>query len=176
MSFNPSEFSFEDRAVEFPYGVVLTMRPANSIDVGQAQTEASSAIHDMVMQREALTSYGVPKSLLEGSGEADEVDGDEDSVSDRFRNYLGLSSFISSVLLFEQVVTRWENVSGDDGAPLPINRTTIGQFLLYPDMKRAFDKVAYSVEFAVREEGNVSAVSQPGSGEAEDNTAAAAKT
>lgn len=164
--------------MEFPHGVVLTMRPANSIDVGQAQTEASSALHDMVMQREALTRYGVPKSLLEGADEADEVDGveGEDSVSDRFRNYLGLSSFISSVLLFEQVVTSWDHVTGDDGEPLPISRTTIGRFLLYPDMKRAFDKVAYSVEFAVREEGNGSTVSQPGSGEAEGNTAAAAKT
>ncbi|MEO0955792.1 MAG: hypothetical protein AAFY12_12420 [Pseudomonadota bacterium] len=182
MSFNPSEFSFEDRAVPFPYGVVLTMRPANSIDVDQAQAEASSAIRDMVMSRNALTVYGVPQSLIEHdlrlaqAGDDEAAEDDEEVISDRLRNFLGLSSFISSVLLFEQIVTNWENVTDDDDEPLEINRTTIGRFLLHPDMKRAFDKVAYSVQVAVREEGNGSTVSQPGSGEAEDDTAKAAES
>lgn len=182
MPFKPTEFSFEDRTVEFPHGVVLTMRPANSIDVDQAQAESSRAIREMILSRNALTVYGVPQSLIDhdlrlGPEEDGENETDEEQfVADRFRNFLGLSSFIASVLLFEQLVTRWENVAGEDNEPLAINRTTIGRFLLHPDMKKKFDSIAYSVQFAVREEGNGSAVSQPGSGEAEDDTAKAAKS
>jgi len=166
--------------VEFPYGVVLTMRPANSIDLDQAQAESARAIRDMVLSRDALSEYGVPKSLLdqEMGNEADFVEDEDDEQlgADRFRDFLGLTSFIAAVLLFEQVVTSWENVEDADGEPLPRDRTSIGQFLLYPDMKKAFDKVVYSVQFAVREEGNGSPVSQNGSGEAEDDTAKAAES
>ena len=163
-----------------PHGVVLHMRPASSIDVEQAQTESGTAIREMLLSRSVLNGFGIPQALLSGAGvgfDGDDSDDDEegDDVANRFRDFLGLSSFISSVLLFEHLVSSWENVVDENDHPLELNRITIGRFLLHKDMKVAFDRYAYTVQMAVSAEGNESAVSQPGSGEAEQTTAPAAK-
>ncbi|MBG6158393.1 hypothetical protein IWQ52_004130 [Labrenzia sp. EL_159] len=80
MPFKPTEFSFEGRTVEFPHGAVLTMRPANSIDVDQAQAESSRAIRDMILSRNALTVYGVPQSLIDHDLRLEpEADGEDET-------------------------------------------------------------------------------------------------
>ncbi|EFO33899.1 hypothetical protein TRICHSKD4_1018 [Roseibium sp. TrichSKD4] len=174
--------------MSLPFGVVLHMRPANSIDVEQAQTEAGQAIRDFLMSQGALAAFGVPNSLLAQHGlgldESDEdgvfSSGDEEAANDflaeRLRRFLGLSSFVSSVLLFEQLVSSWEHVGNEKGEPLALSRDAIGQFLLHKDMKSAFDRVAYSVQATVSAEGNELPVSQPGSGEAVRTTAWDAKS
>jgi hypothetical protein len=135
------------RPREVAPGVRLIMRPATSIDVEQAQGEAARVLAPLITAPEALADFGLEDIVPET--------GDLESL-------LGLSAYLTSALLMERLVEGWEGVADEAGEALPLDRRSIGLFLLHPGMKEAFEHEAYSAVRLEHAEGNVFAASATG--------------
>ena len=145
------------RPREIAPGVSLTMRPASSIDIDQAQGEAARVLAVLFTAPDTLEDFGLADYLPVTETDAEKL--------------LGLSSYLTAALLMEQIVESWEGVSDDGGDPLPLDRASIGLFLLHPGMKQAFEREAYAGVRLERDEGNGFAASETGSAGAAETTA-----
>ena len=145
------------RPREIAPGVLLTMRPATSIDIDQAQGEAGREIATLFTAPQAFKDFGF-SDLRTG------VYRDPETL-------MGMSSYLTAALLMEQIVEGWEGVADESGEPLPLDRASIGLFLLHPGMKQAFEREAYSAVRLERDEGNGFAASETGSAGAAETTA-----
>ncbi|SDT97106.1 hypothetical protein [Stappia sp. ES.058] len=145
------------RPREIAPGVSLTMRPASSIDIDQAQGEASRVLAALFTAPDTLEDFGLGDYLPGTDTDAEKL--------------LGLSSYLTAALLMEQIVESWEGVADESGEPQPFNRASIGLFLLHPGMKDAFEREAYSAVRLERDEGNGFAASETGSAGAAGTTA-----
>lgn len=150
------------RGREIAPGVVLTMRPATSIDVEQAQGEAGRIISQVITAPEPLVGFG--------------LDGILPTTALDIEKLVGLSAYLTAALLMEQIVESWEGVADEGGEPLPLDRPSIGRFLLHPGMKQAFEREAYAAVAVERDEGNGFAASANGSAGAATDTARDAET
>ena len=145
------------RPREIAPGVSLIMRPASSIDIDQAQGEASRVLAALFTAPDTLEDFGLGDYLPGADTDAEKL--------------LGLSSYLTAALLMEQIVESGEGVADESGEPKPLDRAAIGLFLLYPGMKQAFEREAYSAVRLERDEGNGFAASETGSAGAAETTA-----
>ena len=91
-------------------GVTLTMRPATSIDVEQAQGEAARVLAPLITAPEALSEFGL-EDIVPETGELESL--------------LGLSAYLTSALLMERLVEGWEGVADEAGEALPLDRRVV---------------------------------------------------
>ena len=85
------------RPREIAPGVSLTMRPATSIDIDQAQGEAGREIATLFTAPQAFKDFGF-SDLRTG------VYRDPETL-------MGMSSYLTAALLMEQIVEGWEGVA-----------------------------------------------------------------
>ncbi|MBA5779531.1 hypothetical protein H2509_20565 [Stappia sp. F7233] len=138
-----------DRSVKeetFPFGVKVTMRPASSIELAQARDEAARMVASALSGAHAVAEFGLPEAAP-----ATDVKG-----------LVGLSRFLAAALVFEQVVSGWRGVAGEDGQPAPLDRRSIGLFLLESALFAAFERLAFRAVHLEQAEGNGFAASPAG--------------
>ncbi|WP_297590364.1 hypothetical protein, partial [Roseibium sp.] len=116
-----SQKKVDHQEQEFPDGITVTMRTANSLDLEEAETQASDLIAGLIAGNSAFGEFGL-----------NEIGGlDVTEMEDA----LGLSSFLTLALVFERVVKEWKGVEVETGDPAPLDRTYIGLFLLDPSYR-----------------------------------------
>ncbi|MEE4012098.1 hypothetical protein V1T76_08565 [Roseibium sp. FZY0029] len=134
--------------VEFPDGIVLTMRRATSVDMEEAEAEAGRLVAGLIEGAEAFSGFGFDEIDCVGFSDVEEA--------------LGLSQFLTLALVFERVVTAWTGLIGDDDGPALLSRLYIGRFLLDPIYRGQFRREAYARLYLEISEGNGSAASLNG--------------
>ncbi|CTQ53540.1 hypothetical protein LP7551_02064 [Roseibium album] len=126
--------------VPFPDGITLIMRTATSLDVEEAEAEAGELIAGLVAGQSALSDFG--------------LDGVTNPVGDDMESALGFSTFLTLALVFERIVSGWDEVLREDGEPAPLDRLYIGLFLLDTAYRGHFRSKAYARLYAEVQEGN----------------------
>lgn len=132
-----------------PHGVKVEVRPLTTVINSAAQAEAQKRTAALIVEAEAAEKLGQPLDPLGPNGaNAAWLDG-------QFAQF-----YIAALARY--AIKRWEGLTGDDGAALPVSPAAAEALAAHPDLGPAF-RTAYGRSLAEQvAEGNASAASFDG--------------
>jgi len=136
------------RWVALPLGVRVLMRAAGTAEVHAYRTRAARLFSEMMEAYKSARDAGLP---WDGSNLDDEPCRE------------GLLYALIVATAARELVTDWEGVAGDDGAPLAFSAALLPRLMNIPDIAQAFFAEVMAPAEAVAAEGNASGPSLNGS-------------